>query len=348
MEDMRNMTKTLAEIAKLVDGELIAENPELEISGVNGLIEAVEGEITFAVPPHIEASVASRATAMILPMDVLDYTAKPVIKVKNPRAAFAQLLEVFRAPDEVERVISERASIAKSAKIGKNVAIMDFAVVADNAEIGDGVVLYPNTYIGKNVKIGENTTVYPSAVIREDCVLGKRVIIQSGAVIGGDGFGFITEGGKHTKVLQVGNVVIGDDVEVGNNTCIDRATAGSTIVKKGTKIDNLVHLGHNDVIGENCLLVAQTGISGSVEVGHNVTFAGQSGTIGHIKITDNCVFAARAGVTNNITESKMYSGFPCRPHKEWLKGEASLRKVTDLVKKVKELEKAMAKLTTKK
>ena len=167
------------------------------------------------------------------------------------------------------------------------------------------------------------------------------------SVIGGDGFGYITEQGKHSKVLQVGNVVIGDDVEIGNNTCIDRATAGSTIVGAGTKIDNLVHLGHNDVLGENCLVVAQVGLSGSITAGHNVTFAGQVGSVGHVKIGDNCVFAARCGITSDVPSNSFYAGFPAVPHREWLKQEATLRNVSKLVKKVKELEKALTEIQGK-
>ena len=225
------------------------------------------------------------------------------------------------------------------AKIGKNVAIQPFAVVEDDAEIGDGTVLYPHAYVGKRVKIGANCTLYPNTTVREDCVLGNRVILQSGAVIGGDGFGYITQNGKHSKVLQTGNVVLQDDVEIGCNTCIDRATVDSTIVGKGTKIDNLVHLGHNDILGENCLVVAHVGISGSVTVGNNVTFAGQVGTVGHITIGNNCVFGGKAGITNNVPDNSVMGGYPAMPMKEWLRQEAYVRKVGDMLKKIKVLEK---------
>ena len=174
--------------------------------------------------------------------------------------------------------------------------------------------------------------------------MGDRVILQSGSVIGGDGFGYITQNGKHSKVLQTGNVVLQDDVEIGNNTCIDRATVDSTIVGKGTKIDNLVHLGHNDVLGENCLVVAHVGISGSVTVGNNVTFAGQVGTVGHITIGNNCVFGGRTGITNNVPDNSVMGGFPAMPMKEWLRQEANMRKMGDMLKRVKALEKELAEL----
>ena len=223
---------------------------------------------------------------------------------------------------------------------------MSFAVIEEDAEIGDDSVIYPHVYVGKHVKIGKACTFYPQVTIRENCVIGNSVVLQSGCVIGGDGFGYITDKktGRHSSVLQAGNVVLEDEVEIGNNTCIDRATAGSTIVGAGTKIDNLVHLGHNDVLGKNCLVVAHVGISGSVTVGDNVTFAGQVGTVGHITIGDNCVFGGKTGITNNVPSNSFYAGFPARPHKEWLKQEANLRKIGDLLKKVKVLEETVAKL----
>ena len=255
----------------------------------------------------------SKAGVMVLSHEDPELDGRPVIRVENPRAAFAALLELFRAPEEVERTISPMAYVSAKAKIGANVAIQPFAVIEDDAEVGDGCIIYPHAYVGKRVKMGADCILYPNTTIREDCVLGNRVILQSGAVIGGDGFGYITQNGKHSKVLQTGNVVLQDDVEIGNNTCIDRATVDSTIVGKGTKIDNLVHLGHNDILGENCLVVAHVGISGSVTVGNNVTFAGQVGTVGHITIGDNCVFGGKTGVTNNVPANSVMGGFlQCR------------------------------------
>lgn len=338
------MKKTLRELADILQGTLETNQPDLVITGVNGLEEAEEGDISFAVPPHIEEAGLSSAGALVLG-DNIAFSGKPIIRVANPRLAFAQLLDLFRHPEDVARIISNQAFIATDAKIGINVAIMPFAVVESGAIIGDNTIIYPHTYIGKKVKIGSDCIFYPNTTIRENCELGNRVILQSGAVIGGDGFGYITDQGKHTKVIQAGNVVIGDDVEIGSNTCIDRATAGSTIVGNGTKIDNLVHLGHNDVLGENCLVVAQVGLSGSLTAGNNVTFAGQVGSVGHIKIGDNCVFAARSGITGDVPSNSFYAGFPAVPHREWLKQEATLRSVSKLIKKVKELERIVAEKT---
>ena len=341
------MEKTVRELAEFLHGKLENDAPELKVTGVNGLMEAGPQDISFAVPPHVEHCHLSKAGVMVLGFDDPKLPDnRPVIRVENPRAAFAALLELFRHRAEVERVVSDRAYVAPTAKIGKNVAVMPFAYIDECAEIGDGTVIYPHVYVGKNVKVGSDCLFYPSATIREGCVLGNKIVLQSGAVIGGDGFGYITDKttGKHSFVLQAGNVVLEDEVEVGSNSCIDRATAGSTVVGAGTKIDNLVHLGHNDVLGKNCLVVAHVGISGSVTAGDNCVFAGQVGTVGHITIGNNCQFAGRTGITHNIPDNSVCAGFPAQPYKEWLKQEANLRKVGDLVKKVKELEKALAEL----
>ena len=341
------MEKTVRELAEFLHGKLENDAPELKVTGVNGLVEAGPQDISFAVPPHVEHCHLSKAGVMVLGFDDPKLPDnRPVIRVENPRAAFAALLELFRHMAEVERVVSDRAYVAPTAKIGKNVAVMPFAYIDEGAEIGDGTVIYPHVYVGKNVKVGADCLFYPSSTIREGCVLGNKIVLQSGAVIGGDGFGYITDKttGKHSFVLQAGNVVLEDEVEVGSNSCIDRATAGSTVVGAGTKIDNLVHLGHNDVLGKNCLVVAHVGISGSVTAGDNCVFAGQVGTVGHITIGNNCQFAGRTGITHNIPDNSVCAGFPAQPYKEWLKQEANLRKVGDLVKKVKELEKALAEL----
>lgn len=341
------MEKTVRELAEFLHGEVENDNTELVVTGVNGLVEAGPNDISFAVPPHVEHCHMSKAGVMVLNInDPKLPDDRPVIRAENPRAAFASLLQLFRSRAEVARVVSELAYVAPGAKLGKDIAIMPFAVVDEGAEIGDNTVIYPHVYVGRDVKVGKGCTFYPNSTVREGCVIGNKVVLQSGSVIGGDGFGYITDKatGKHTFVLQAGNVVLEDEVEIGSNTCIDRATAGSTVVGAGTKIDNLVHLGHNDVLGKNCLVVAQVGISGSVTAGDSVVFGGQVGTVGHIKIGNNCQFAARTGITNNVPDNSFCAGFPAQAYKEWLKQEANVRKVGDLVKKVKELEKQIAEL----
>lgn len=332
------MEKTLSELAAFLRGTLENDDPDMRITGVNGLVEAGPSDISFAIPPYVEFCHKSRAGAMILaPGDrTLD---RPVIRVENPKQAFADLLELFRPQEDVTREISSLAYVADNVKLGKNVAVQAFAVVESGSEIGDNTVVYSHAYIGRHVKIGSDCVIYPNVTVRENCVIGNRDILQSGCVIGGDGFGFVTNNGKHNKVQQTGNVILGDDVEIGCNSCIDRATVGSTVVGNGTKLDNLVHLGHNDVVGENNLFVAMVGIPGSVTIGNNNTFGGQAATVGHITIGNNNIMAARCGVIGSIGDNQVLAGFPSMSHVEWLRQQSKLRKIGDLMKTVKKLEK---------
>ena len=346
MKGMLDMEKTLQELADFVKGSIVQGDPSMVLKGVNGLEEAKPDQISFAVPPYLELAPMSHAGAIMIPRGAEFKGGQAVIAVENPRAAFAGLLTLFRPPEEVKGGISKFAFIHPTAKIGKNVAILPFAYIAEDSEIGDDTVIYPHAYVGRHVKVGKGCTLYSNTTIRENCVLGDRVILQPGCVIGGDGFGYITANGKHTKVLQIGNVVLSDDVEVGCNSCIDRATVDSTIVGKGTKIDNLVHLGHNDIIGENCIIVAHVGISGSVTVGNNCTFGGQAATAGHLKIGNNCTFAGRTGIISDVGDNVVMAGFPAQSHVEWLRMMANQRKLGDLVKKVRKLEKQLAALQT--
>lgn len=336
------MKHNLFEIARLVGGELIGDG-DIVITGANAIAEASSSEITFVVPPHIEKAADSEAAAVIL-AERLPELQIPQVIVSNPREAFGKLLELFAPTVHIPRGVHPSAVLGTNVTLGKNVAVLPQVVIADGASIGDNTILYPFTYIGEGAVIGSDCLLYPSVTVREYCRLGDRVIIHSGTIVGSDGFGFVTVAGKHRKVPHVGNVVIGDDVEIGANVAIDRATTGSTIVDNGTKIDNLVHIGHNDVIGENCLFVAQVGISGSVKVGNNVTFAGQVGSAGHLTIGDNCVFAARTGIISDVPANSFYAGFPARPHKEWLRSEAGAKRVPDMVKKLRELERRIAEL----
>lgn len=339
------MKMKLSDIADLVNGSVIG-NGSIEITGVAGIDTAGENDITFAVPPHLDSAAQTKAGAVIIPDTVTEFS-KPAIRVANPRMAFTKLLETFTPQVPILRGVHKTAVVGEGVKLGKNVAVMALAVIADNTSIGDNTIIYPHTYIGHNTVIGSDTLIYPNVTIRENCAIGDRVIIHSGTVIGSDGFGFVTEKGEHQKVPQVGNVIIENDVEIGANVTIDRATTSSTIVKRGTKIDNLVHLAHNVVLGENCLLVAQTGIAGSVKTGRNVTFAGQSGSAGHITIGDNCTFAARSAPIGNIPSGSFCAGFPARPHREWVKAEASLYKVPELIKRIRALEKKFAEIEGK-
>ena len=337
------MEKVLREIAALVDGTLTGDG-EIKICGLSNIPMAREGDLTFAVPPHLDEAKNCAASAVLIPLDTENFP-KPAIKVADPRAAFAKLLEMFTPKLEIPKGISPKAHIGDGVKIADGVTIMPFAVVDNGAEIRRGTIIYPHVYIGQHVTIGEDTVIYSSATIREFCKVGNRCVIHSSAVIGADGFGFTTKNGVHTKIPQVGNVIIEDDVEIGAHVGIDRAALGSTIIGHGTKIDNLVHIAHNCKIGANCLIVAQTGISGSTTVGDNVTFGGQVGTVGHITIGGNSVYAARSGISKNMPEGFFGCGFPIQSHSEWLRHQAALKKVPDLIEKVRKLEQMIDKLT---
>lgn len=331
------MQKTLKEIADIVNGELIGDG-KIKISGLDSIDTAKNGDLTFADENHVTAAKNSAASAVIIPKNFTGEIPKNSIKAENPKFAFAKLMEIFKPQIEIPAGISDKAYIGKNVKISPSAKIMAFAYIDDGAEISDSAIIYPHTYIGQHAKIGAETIIYSSVTIREYCEIGKRCVIHSSAVIGADGFGFTTSNDVHTKVPQIGNVIVEDDVEIGAHVGIDRAAMGSTVIGHGTKIDNLVHIAHNCKIGANCLIVAQTGISGSTIVGDNVTFGGQTGTVGHIKIGGHSVYAARSGISKNMPEGFFGSGFPIQPHNEWLRTQAAIKKIPDLIQKIQQLE----------
>ncbi len=253
------MKKTLKEIAQLLNGEIVAGEESIEILEATSIDTATTRSITFALEEYLEQALASAAGAVIVPLTVREF-AKPAIAVENPKEAFSKLAELFAPKVELEVGVHPLAYVHPTAKIGKNVTVCAYAIIEKDAEIGENSIIFSNAYVGQATVLGEDCVLYANSVVREFCILGKRVILQNGAIIGGDGFGYTTNNGKHTKVPQVGNVILGDDVEVGCNSCIDRATnyKTSTIIGAGTKIDNLVHLAHNDIVGENCLFVCSS------------------------------------------------------------------------------------------
>jgi len=337
------MRKTLGEIAKLIGGEVVGD-PEILITRLTGIEKAGEGDLIFARDiRYLREAEETGASAVIVPLEI-EKSSKPLIRVKNPDYAFSRLIEMDAPRRKFQKGIHPTAVIGKDVKIGKDVSIGPHAVIGDDTEIGEGTVIYPLVYIGENVKIGKNTLIYSNVSIREETSIGNNVIIHSGTVIGSDGFGFVREEGKYYKVPQIGRVVIEDDVEIGANVTVDRATLGETIIRKGTKIDNLVQIAHNVVIGENCAIVAQVGISGSVEIGNNVTLAGQVGVAGHLTIGENSVVAGKSGVTKSIPPNSYVSGFPAQPHKEELKIKASLQRLPLLLKIVQDLQEKVKKI----
>ncbi len=339
------MAYSVEALAKKVNGTVIGDG-SVNITDAASLDVAGEGQICFAINEYAAYVPQAKASAVIVEKEI-PQAPMPLIIVDNAKKAFIEVLNLLRPPVEWEKGIHETALIGKNVTLGKDVTIGAYCMVCDNVTLGDGVILHPYTYVGHNTTVGENSVFYVGSVVHENCQIGKRVILRAHAVIGGEGFGFATENGVHTHIPQVGNVILEDDVEVGSCSCIDNGTMGSTIVRRGTKIDNLVHLGHNVEIGEDCFLIAQVGIAGSTKCGNHVTFAGQTGCTGHITIGDNIVFAGKTGITGNVPNSGMYAGYPLRPHKEWLRISAHEKKLPDLVKTVKELQKEVAELKAK-
>jgi UDP-3-O-[3-hydroxymyristoyl] glucosamine N-acyltransferase len=308
------MQMTVSQIADFLDGKVLGDGKVI-IKGVCGIREAKQGDITFLANPRYNHLVSRTHASAIITSRKIDYSLKPLIQVDNPSLAFANIVNKFHPKKAVHpKGIHPTAIIAKSAKLGRGVAIGAYTIVEENVVIQDNTVIYPGCYIGRDVQVGENTLIYANVSIREEVALGNRVVIQSGSVIGSDGFGFITQEGRHQRVPQTGTVVIEDDVEIGANVTVDRARFDKTVIAKGTKIDNLVQIAHNVAIGENCFIVAQVGISGSTTIGNNTVLAGQAGVTGHISVGDNVVVGAQAGVTKPVPSGVMVSGYPAKPH----------------------------------
>lgn len=341
------MRKTLEEIAKLVDGDVVG-NKATVITGICGIKEAKEGDLTFIANPKYSSLMEhTNASAVITSKDIKS-APKPIIRTENPSLAFAKMVSLI-APSGAKHPqgIHKTAIISESAKIGKDAAIGPYTIVEDGVEIGERTVIYSGCYIGSKTKIGKDTLIYPNISIREKVTIGERVIIHSGTVIGSDGFGFATVKGLHQKIPQIGTVVIEDDVEIGANVTIDRARFDKTVIGRGTKIDNLVQIAHNVVVGENSIIVAQAGISGSTEIGKNVILAGQAGLVGHITIGDNAIVAAQAGVTKSVPANTKVSGYPAKPHDTAKRVNACLQRLPELVETIRDLKKRIEELETK-
>lgn len=336
------MKFSVEELAKRIDGTVHGDGT-VEIEETRSLEQSDTHAISFAIGEYCEYVAQSKAGAIIVEAPIEGVTI-PQIVVENAKSAFANVLELFHPPVVFESGIHPTAIVGNNVTFGNNVTVGPYCVIYDNAIIGDDVTLHAYVYIGHNVRIGEGSTIYAGAIVHENSILGKRVVLRAKAVIGGEGFGFATENGKHTHIPQVGNVVLEDDVEVGSCSTIDNATMGSTLVRRGTKIDNLVHLGHNVEIGEDCFLIAQVGIAGSTKCGNHVIFAGQTGCTGHITIGDNVTFAGKTGITGNVPSNGTYAGYPMRPHKDWLKISAYETKLPQMAKTIKALEKEIAQL----
>jgi UDP-3-O-[3-hydroxymyristoyl] glucosamine N-acyltransferase len=335
------VTLTLQQLATISGGEVVG-NPELKITGAASLAEATPGEISFFVNrKYIGLLRKTRASAVFVPLDFAEPIIGAQIRVLNPMKAFEQVVLKF-TPKPITLVpgIHPSAIIDQSVQLGDHVSIHPHAVIEAGAKIGDDTVIGAGTYIGQETAIGTRCLIYPRVTIRERSRIGSRVIIHSGAVIGADGFGFEMVDGRQEKIQQLGIVQIDDDVEIGANTTVDRARFGRTWIQQGVKIDNLVQIAHNVVIGKNSVIVAQTGISGSTRVGERVTMAGQVGIVGHVEIADGSVIAAQSGVSKSVPGG-VWFGYPAGPIDEVKQQIAWIRSLGKLFARVKEIEKKL-------
>jgi len=338
---------TLEELAVLVGGQVEGDRA-LEITGIASIEEAKGGEVTFlSEVKQLSRLEKTNASAVIVPASFSSFP-KPLIRTANPYLAYAKVQAFFSHQPYSPKGIDPRSHIGRGAEIGRDVSIYPFVYVGDGSKIGDRVVLYPGVYVGESVQIGEESILYPNVVIMERCVIGKRVTIHAGTIIGSDGFGFAREGNRYVKIPQVGIVQIDDDVEIGANCAIDRASMGKTWIKRGVKTDNLVQIGHNVIIGEDTVIVAQVGIAGSTEVGNRVSLGGQVGVIDHIKIGDGAMVGAQSGVAQDVAPGQVISGSPGFPHREWLKVQAVFPKLPEMKRALMALEKRVRALEEKK
>jgi UDP-3-O-[3-hydroxymyristoyl] glucosamine N-acyltransferase len=337
------MQFTAAQIAGMLSGKVEGDS-DAQVSNLSKIEEGKPGTLTFlANPKYVEYIYTTGASVAIVGNDFVADKPLPttltLIRVADAYGSFAKLLEAYNQFRQPKPQIDAQSKIAETAKVGANVYVGAFAYIGENAAIEEGVKIYPGCYIGDNVRIGKNTTIYPGVRIYADCIIGAECTLHSGVIIGADGFGFVPNSeNNYSKVPQIGNVIIEDHVEVGSNTSIDRATLGSTIIRKGVKLDNLIQIAHNVEIGENTVIAAQTGIAGSTHIGKNCMIGGQVGIVGHLKIADGTKIAAQSGVGKDITEpNTIVQGSPAFAIMDYKKSYVGFMKLPELMGQIKDL-----------
>ena len=345
---MTVVIKTLFELAEAVGGKVVGDR-QVAIRKVAPIEEAGPGEITFLAHPRYQRYLETcRASAVIVSPTVLAGSGvvdRTYLVASDPYVAFAKILQIFAPAITHPQGISPLAQVASTAMLGNGVCIFPHVFVSDRAKIGGRTVLYPGVFLGERVEVGEDCVLHPNVVVREGCRIGKRVILHAGVVVGSDGFGYAGAGDHRVKIPQAGSVDIEDDVEIGANTTLDRATLGRTIIGRGTKIDNLVQIAHNVVIGENSIIAAQTGVAGSTRIGKDVTLAGQVGVVNHIQIGDGATIGPQSGVARSVPPGAVLSGgITAAPHHEWLKVMTLLPQLPKLWSAVRALEKKLAEM----
>lgn len=338
----------LDELAELIHGELKGDGA-VEITGVAGLADASASDISFVASGKSLGEAAKSNACCFVVSGFFDELKKPQVRVDDAEAAFfTVLLDRFRPrPAWQEKGISELAHIDPRAKVDNDATVMQHACVSAEASVGKGTVICPGVFIGENSSVGSGCLLYPNVVLMDGVALGDRVVVHSGSVIGSDGYGYMQRQGVHIKKPQVGGVIVGDDVEIGANCAIDRATMGNTVIGAGAKLDNLVHIAHNVTVGEGSLLTGQSGVAGSTKLGKYVILAGQSGVKDHVKVADNAIIAAKSAVLGDIGEAGMYGGIPAISINTWLRSSAAFTRIPELIKTVRRLEKRLEELEKK-
>lgn len=336
------MMLTLGQIADMLQGDLQGDENRT-IEGVAGFESAGPADITFAASPKfLKRWDRCQAAAVLVPRKAPKQLPGNLVRVDNPQLAFNRLVRVFHPRQPAWQGVHPMAFVAPDAVIGIDTAIGPFAVIGAGTTIGERCILHAHVAIGDRVTIGDDVEIFPNVSILDETRIGNRVVIQAGTVVGSDGFGYVREGDAYHKIPHIGYVQIDDDVEIGACNTIDRATLGRTWIQKGVRTDNLVHIAHNVTVGENTLLVAQVGISGSTTIGKNVILAGQAGVSGHLTIGDRAIVGPQAGIAQSVEPGTVVSGSPEMPHSQWLRVQRTLPKLPELAKRLSQLEKRLS------
>ena len=340
------MSFTVAQIAEQLRGEIIGDGAT-PLTGFASAELARAGDLTFADKEEYFLAAEASLAAAILVSGPFTSATKVLIRVPNARVAVARVLPTFFPPDEPPRGLHPGATIAPSAQIDPSAHVGPGCVIGERVKLGARTVLMGGNHVGRDCQIGDDVCLFPNVVLYTRTQIGHRVAIHAGTVIGSDGYGYVFDEGRHRKVLQVGNVVIHDDVEIGANTCIDRAALGSTVIGQGTKIDNLVHIAHNVVIGPHCLIMGQAGFAGSTRLGAYVVIASQSGIAGHLKLGNQATVGAKSGVMRDVGDKETVLGMPALPDRQMKRQWIAAQQLPEMIRRMRALEKQVAELTAK-
>jgi len=333
-------------LAERLGGSLVGDGSVL-VSGIAPLGDAGPADLSLYADPRYRLKLQSTKAGALVTRARVAEVAVPQIVLPDPFLALAALVDLFHPRASHSPGVDERAWVAPSARLAPDVTVYPFAFVSEGADVGARTVLHPGVFLGTGASVGEDSVLWPNVVIREGCRIGSRVVIHAGAVLGADGFGFARKDGRFVKIRHVGIVVVEDDVEIGANAAIDRATLGRTLIRRGVKIDNLVHIAHNVEVGEDSAMAAQVGISGSTVIGKRVLMGGQVGLVDHLEVGDDAVLIAQSGVIGDVPGGAVLSGYPARPHREVLKAAAEIRGLDRLKERLRHLEEEVRTLREK-